>query len=529
MRGAFLDSVEVDRSGPVADLIEAETDRPQSVLLRWPDDAWTVRDFATASRRCAAELRRRGVESGDRVALISGNSAWRLAWQYGIWWVGAVEVSINAELKGPLMQSVLADCEPALLVVEEELLHCVGDEPPAPVRIIDHGYPEEIDASTHAELDAATAAMRPSDLGTILYTSGTTGPSKGVMLPRAYFANLGAVIAGVLDLQPSDTGYFVLPFFHVDFHVVFPAVVQSGSSVAFDRRFSARRFWPQIEQFGCTWCFVIGSVLSVVMTLGAEAAAGTPVRRFLGAPIPPEAYTFFEQNLGIRIQSMFGQTEADGPTFDTVDHRRQGSAGWPCAGFDVEVHDESGRQVAPGAIGQIVYRPQRANMMTLGYWRRPDATAEAWQNLWFHSGDLGRMDGDGFLYFVGRLTDSLRRRGENVSAYELEFVIRRAPGVDECAAVGVHDEMGGEDDIKVFVVPDDEHTFDPDAFFGYCEDNLPRYAVPTYVELTTSDTFVRSVGTGVIQKRRLSRETAGPGIYVHPQSKVATDAGKVAR
>ncbi|MEU8251450.1 AMP-binding protein [Nonomuraea sp. NPDC048916] len=511
MRGQLLDGVELGRLGPVTDLLRAEADRPDGVLLRWPDGEWTVGAFAAASRRCAAELRRRGVQAGDRVAVVSGNSAWRLAWQYGIWWIGAVEVSVNAELKGPMMRFVLGDCEPVLLLVERDLLAGVGDDPPAPVRILDDGDPEEIDAATSAELDAANAAARASDLGTILYTSGTTGPSKGVMLPRAYFSNLGAVVARVLGLTQGDTGYFVLPFFHVDFHLVFPAAIQSGSAIAFDRRFSAQRFWPQVNGFGCTWAFVIGAVLSVVMTLGPEAARGTPLRRLLGAPIPPDAYPFFEDGLGIAIQSMFGQTEADGPTFETPDRRRRGSAGWPCAGFDVEIHDEQGRALPPGRAGEIVYRPQQADMITLGYWRRDDATVEAWRGLWFHSGDLGRMDEDGFLYFVGRLTDSMRRRGENVSAYELETVLRTAPGVGECAAIGVRDEIGGEDDIKVFVVP--SQAFDVAAFFQFCEDNLPRYALPRYVELATTDTFVRSVGTGVIQKRLLSKATSGPGVH----------------
>ncbi|MDF5758297.1 AMP-binding protein [Spongiactinospora sp. TRM90649] len=513
MRGQLPEGVRTGRHGPVTDLIEAEADHPDRVLLRRPGAEWTVGEFAGAARRCAAELRARGVGPGDHVAIVSGNSEWRLAWQYGAWWIGAVEVSVNAELKGPLMAFVLSDCDPVLLVAERELLDRLGDDPPAPVRVIDDGPPEPIGAAERAELDEANAATRAGDLGTILYTSGTTGRSKGVMLPRAYFSNLGAVVSGVLGLGPGDTGYFVLPFFHVDFHIVFPAVVQSGSAVAFDRRFSAQRFWPQIAGFECTWAFVIGAVLSVVMTLGREAASGTPLRRFLGAPIPAEAYPFFEDDLGVRIQSMFGQTEADGPTFETPARRRRGSAGWPCAGFDVEIHDEEGRPLPPGTAGEIVYRPQHPDMITLGYWRRDDATVEAWRGLWFHSGDLGRMDEDGFLYFVGRLTDSMRRRGENVSAYELESVIRTAPGVGECAAIGVTDEMGGEDEIKVFVVPDGPADFDVLAFFRFCEDNLPRYALPRYVELTTSGAFVRSVGTGVVQKRLLSTATTGPTVH----------------
>lgn len=513
MRGHVIEGADIHRQGPVIDLLEAERLRGSHLLLRWPDGEWTVRDLADAARRCAQHLLGIGVAEGDRVAIISGNSEWRLAWQFGIWWIGAVEVSVNAELRGPMLEFVLTDCDPTVILAEREMTLELPLIAGATLVVTDDIVVADITADQAAALDAAAVRFAASALGTILYTSGTTGASKGVMLPRGYFSNLGSVVGRVLDLDEGDVGYFVLPFFHVDAHIVLPAVIQSGSVLSFDRRFSARKWWPQIRGFEATWAFVIGAVLSVVMTSDPVRPGSTRLTRFLGAPIPAEAYEFFEDGLGISILSMFGQTEADGPTFESRDHRRRGSAGWPCAGFDIEIHDPSGVPVETGQVGEIVIRPQAANMMTLGYWRRDDATVEAWRGLWFHSGDLGRLDEDGFLTFVGRLTDSLRRRGENISAYELESVIGTAPGVVECAVIGVVDKMGGEDEIKVFVVPDDTAQFDVDDFFVYCEQSLPRYAVPQILQLTQASTFVRSVGTGVIQKRRLSVDIEGPDIY----------------
>ncbi len=168
------------------------------------------------------------------------------------------------------------------------------------------------------------------------------------------------------------------------------------------------------------------------------------------------------------------------------------------------VVDPAGIELPAGAIGEIVYRPQHANLMTLGYWRRPAETGD-----WFHSGDLGSFDDDGFLFFRGRMTDSLRRRGENVSAYELEGTLRGFPGVADCAAIGVRDELGGEDEIKVFVTLEAGAELDPAAFFAFCEANLPRFAVPRFVELIEDALLVRSAGTGVVQKHRLPREN-GP-------------------
>jgi crotonobetaine/carnitine-CoA ligase len=529
VRGQLIEGADIHRRGPVIDLLEAESARPASPLLRWPGGEWTVEQLADAARRCAQHLRGLGVVEGDRVAIVSGNSAWRLAWQYGTWWIGAVEVSVNAELRGPMLEFVLTDCDPGVVLAEREMLDGLPVPAGATLVVIDEVAVAELEGEDAAALDAVAEQLAPAGLSTILYTSGTTGASKGVMLPRAYFSNLGSVVGRVLDLGEGDAGYFVLPFFHVDAHIVLPAVIQSGSVLSFDRRFSARRWWPQIREFEATWAFVIGAVLSVVMTTEPGPEGTGRLSRFLGAPIPAEAYDYFEDGLGIDILSMFGQTEADGPTFESRDRRRRGSAGWPCAGFDIEIHDPAGTPVAPGEAGEIVIRPQAANMMTLGYWRRDDATVEAWRGLWFHSGDLGKLDADGFLTFVGRLTDSLRRRGENISAYELESVIGTAPGVTECAVIGVLDEMGGEDEIKVFVVPEEPATFEVDAFFAFCEQHLPRYAVPEILQITQSSTFVRSVGTGVIQKRRLPVDVTGQDIYQRGATRAPREDREVAQ
>ena len=529
MRGHVIEGADIHRQGPVIDLIEAESVRPSAPLLRWPGGEWSVAQLADAARRCANHLLGLGVVDGDRVAIVSGNSEWRLAWQYGIWWIGAVEVSVNAELRGPMLEFVLDNSAPTVILAEREMLENLPAVGGSTLVVTDDSVVADIDRQVATDLDDAAKRLDASALCTILYTSGTTGASKGVMLPRAYFSNLGSVVGRVLDIGEGDVGYFVLPFFHVDAHIVLPAVIQSGSVLSFDRRFSARRWWPQIHEFEVTWAFVIGALLSVVMTTDREATGIGRLNRFLGAPIPAEAYEYFEDGLGIEILSMFGQTEADGPTFESRDHRRRGSAGWPCAGFDIEIHDLSGTPVAPGEVGEIVIRPQAANMMTLGYWRRDDATVEAWRGLWFHSGDLGRLDVDGFLTFVGRLTDSLRRRGENISAYELESIIGTAPGVAECAVIGVVDEMGGEDEIKVFVVPDEPATFEIDAFFEFCERSLPRYAVPQVLQITQSSTFVRSIGTGVIQKRRLSVDIEGRDIYQRGAGRAPREDREVAQ
>ncbi|GAB3040834.1 AMP-binding protein [Sediminivirga luteola] len=491
-------------STPVADLLRQVATQPDKPLLLWEDGQWSYAQFADYARRCAAHLRRGGIEPGQRVAIIARNSAWRQAWQYGAWWIGAVEVSVNYDLNGELLRNVLADAEPAVIVLDEEFRDTVSAAFPGhPTLLETTGVPGRSDEVCPQELDELAGTPRPGDLASLIYTSGTTGPSKGVMLPAGYPSGHGYSIRHVLDLRPDDVGYFVLPFFHADFHVVMAAVVQSGSAVAFRHKFTASGFWDEVRRYGATWCWVVGFVLSAVMAQGIEVARGHTMRRFLGAPIPEGAYEFFEDRLGVTILTMYGQTEADGPTFDTFERRRRGAAGWPSVGFEVQIHDDDGVALPPGEPGELVYRPRYPHMTMLGYWNRPDATVAAWRDLWVRSGDQARMDEDGFLYFMGRMTDSIRRRGENVSAYEVETILRRHPGIAECGIVGVHDEFSGEQEIKAFVVPEDEDRFDVDDFVRYCREHLPRYAVPRFLELTAMENIVRSAGTGVVQKHRL--------------------------
>lgn len=501
------------RRSPVAELIRAEQQNAERLLLRWADGELSVREFASLARRCARDLQTRfGLTAGDRVAIVGRNSVLRLAWQYGAYWIGVVEVSVNYELKGPMLAHILTDSDPMLILADPDLItelaDYVGTEDTWPL-IDPHTEASSVDA---AELDEHERAIRADELATILYTSGTTGPSKGVMLPRAYFANHADSVRETLGLAEGDVGYFVLPFFHVDAHIVFPAVIASGSALAFNQRFSVSRFWSEVEEFGCTWAFVIGSVLSAVATVPHPEPATIALKRFLGAPIPGDAYEFFEDALGITILSMYGQTEADGPTFERFDRRRRGSAGIVCDGFELAILDSAGQPVSTGEVGEICHRPRFPNMIMIGYWNRPEATVESWKHLWFHTGDLGRIDQDGYLFYCGRLTDSLRRRGENISAYELEAVLREAPGVVEAAAIPVIDELGGEDEIKVVISHSENSAFDAALFFAYCEGALPRFAVPRFVEVVDPHIFVRSVGTGVIQKHRLPHTVSGHAV-----------------
>jgi carnitine-CoA ligase len=503
--GTFLPEHRAIRASPIKLLCDAVERDPDRDLLRWPGgNHMRVREFFDRVSRWAALLAEQGVSPGDRVASFCTNSAEFVALQYGTYAAGAVEVPVNSELRGPMLESVLEDCEPAVIVVDAELREVVAE------RLRDRTQLLVLNEALLARLRAAEPAQLivsdPADLGVISYTSGTTGPSKGAMLPHGYLPSVASNWQAVMGLGPHDVSYFSLPFFHVDAHVLAALCLLSDSVFGFAKRFSVSRFWDESFVMGATWFLMVGATGSALAARRPEKAPRHSFRFGLGAPIMPDAFAFLEDELGIPMLQLYGQTEADHVTFTTLERNRRGSAGWACTGFDVRIVDEFDEPVPVGETGRIVYRPQEALMMTYGYWRKPEATAEACRNLWWHTGDLGRLDEDGFLWFSGRLSDSLRRRGENISAWELESTIKGAPGVRASAAVPVRDEIGGEDEVKVFLILEPDADWDARAFFTYCEDNLPRFAVPRFVQLVTEEQVVRGPGTGAIQKHLLPKE-----------------------
>jgi carnitine-CoA ligase len=503
--GIFLPQRSAIRTSPIQLLLDAVQRDPERDLLRWPGGGrMRVGEFFDRVCRWAAVLAEEGVSPGDRVASFCTNTAEFPALQYGTYAAGTVEVPVNAELRGPMLEAILSDCEPKLLVADAALSEIVGNHLPAGTRLL---ALEDALSNRVANAEPVQPIVSdPTELGLILYTSGTTGQSKGVMLPHGYLPNAASNWQAATGLGPGDVSYFPLPFFHVDGHVLGALCLLSDSVLGFTKRFSVTRFWDEVAEIGATWFMMVGATGSALAARRPEQPPKHNLRFGLGAPIMSDAFAYLEDELGIPLLQLFGQTEADHVTFTTFDRNRRGSAGWACAGFDVRIVDEFDEPVPVGETGRIIYRPQEPLMMTYGYWRKPEATAAASRNLWWHTGDLGRLDEDGFLWFHGRLSESLRRRGENISAWELETTIKGLAGVRASAAVAVADELGGEDEVKVFVILEPGARWDAEAFFAYCEENLPRFAVPRFVQLVTEEQVVRGPGSGAIQKHLLPRQ-----------------------
>lgn len=507
MRGNWLAGIEVGRTSPLDELRKAEQRDPDRLLLRWREGEWSVRQFARSARLMARGVRLLGVQPGDRVSIVAGNSEWYAALSYGIYMAGAIESPVNTELRGPLLKHVIEDADPAALLVEPDYLEQVRSaEVSRHLTVFDEAWRASLAGLPESE-EAQPAA---EDVAAIIHTSGTTGPSKGVMLSHGYFANCADVWCNVCEIGPEDVTYWVFPFSHVDAHIQIAMAIERGAVLAFVPRFSRRRFWDDIRSFDASVFAALGWMLSILAEDGPpERRHELRLNRGVCCPVSQDNYEFFEDKLGVHLLEIYGQTEADSPCFGTRSKRRRGSGGWPCSGFDVEVHDAEGRSLNAGQRGEIVYRPGAANMIASGYWRRPEATLAAWHDLWFHSGDLGHFDEDGFLWFDGRLKDVIRCRGENVSAFELESTLRDAPGVYECVALPVPAERGGEEDIRVLIVPSEGTEFDVEAFVSFCESHLARFAVPRYAELVEESALTRSAGSGAVQKHKLPAEV-GP-------------------
>ena len=488
-------------------LLDARLDvNPDGAFLDCCGTEYTAAAIDAAANRVAAGLAALGIGRGSTVATILDNSVEAVLSWFAIQRLGAVYVPVNTALKGGLLRHQLVDADAAVVIVQDDLLSrpaeildsvdsvehliVVGDAAERPV----------LTAAVHRWDDLLTAAarrpdvrVRPSDLGAIVYTGGTTGPSKGCALSHNYHVSIARQIVSSWGRTPDDVVWSPLPLFHFNaISCLLTGTLLTGGRAAQSRRFSVSGFWPEINRTGATIASLLGS-LAVLVARGADTPlapgsgapeANTTLRLLTGAPIPPEVDQLIRGRWGIEtFSAAYGTTEASliswlppGQAF------KPGSAGLVNdRAFDVRIFDDNDREVPTGADGEIVCRPVQPHVMFEGYWKRPEATIELFRNLWFHTGDIGRMDSDGYLFFVGRKADYLRRRGENISSWEVEKVFHEHPGITDVCVHAVASEVG-EDDVKVTAVLTEGAALTEEQLCRWAVDRLPFYAVPRYVE-----------------------------------------------
>ncbi len=507
----------------LVDLVRRQAERyGDREFLRFEDGSVTTfADLDRQSTLIAHAVAARGLGRGDRLLGLLLNGPSFLPLLLAANKLGAVFVSVNTELKGAFLEHQVRNSAPRIIAVDRELVRAfagidlsgVGSA----ILIGEGDHPVDalggISNVPFADLLKPGPAHRPlvepaaRDISTVIYTSGTTGPSKGVLMPHAHVVLMGYGLARRLELTESDVYYVCMPMFHSN--ALFMQVVGSllaGARAFVVRRFSPSRWLDDLRKSSATFTNGLG-----VMPEFIFRQPPTPrdrdhsLRAMMAVPIAAEWGSAFEQRFGVPLVQGYGMTE-----INIVAYGVPGDPLEPgCAGeilddfFDVRIVDAEDRTITDGGVGEIVVRPKEPWCFMAGYQRMPEKTVEAWQNLWFHTGDAGRFDARGRLFFIDRIKDCIRRRGENISSFEIEQVIGAHPLVAESAVVAVKaTDQGGEDEIKACVVLKAGQRLAPETLLDYCQERMPRFAVPRFVEFLDA---LPKTATGKLQKEELRR------------------------
>ncbi|MCY4363208.1 MAG: AMP-binding protein [Gammaproteobacteria bacterium] len=475
--------------------------RPDAPFFQFCDNGWLTFSQMEALSACiAGGLYELGLSKGHKLAIVTPNCAEFVPIWFAAARLGAIEVPMDCNLKGRMLLYVLRDCTASILVVHADCLGSVVDALAdnhafKHVIVIGEPYDDAIARKivtervvSYNELAHAPAKrpnidlVQPSDPIAILYTSGTTGPAKGVVMPHHQFYVFVETFADHMGLTSDDSYFTPLPLFHGDaqlFGVYYPLVYGTRGTV-YDR-FSASRFFDQVRLCQATATNLLGAMAHIVWKQPRRADDNdNSVRVCQALPMIPFKEEF-EERFGFKLVTGYGQTETNFVTYDTVDNQRLNSCGKVTEGFELAVVDSDDNFLPPGEIGEIVIRANIPWSTSLGYFGKDDKSIEANRNQWFHTGDAGWLDKDGWLYFANRIKDVIRRRGKNISAYEIETTINAHPAVLESAAVAVPSELS-EDEIKVVVSLRPNHSLSPMDLLTYCEMYMPQYMLPRYVE-----------------------------------------------
>ncbi len=479
------------------DLLRGSAERHGGrTAVRFDDEYLSYDQLLMRSEALAANLAAQGIGPGDSVALLMDNSLeCVLAWLASSL-TGCTEVPINPQYRGMLLRYLLADSGTTVVICDSAYLAQVlevVEELPTLRLVLVNGECGSSSGVTVAPLDLSASGRTfepPRDAleRVILYTSGTTGPSKGVVHTQKSCLVLAHYNAEVLGYGPDDRLLNFFPLFHQNarYTALVPALL-SGASIRIERKLSTSTFWQTCDADAITAFNYLGSVLRMILNVtGPERSAGShSITRAFGAGASPSVWAEFEQRLGITLFETYGLSEAPMATINVPGAGRSpmGSAGRASALFDVDVFDDQDQPAVADMIGEIVLRPRRADVMMAGYHNNEAATREALRGGWFHSGDRGHLSEQGDLYFEERAKDSLRRRGENISAWEVETTLEEHPAVAEAAVYGLPSADLDEEVAASIVLVGT--AADLGEIFAFARDRLPAHAVPTLMRLVT--------------------------------------------
>ncbi|WP_137822492.1 ATP-dependent acyl-CoA ligase [Pseudomonas sp. D(2018)] len=490
-----------ERDTVIAALDRAVARHPDRVLLDFSGNLYTYAEVDSLSTRMAHSLATLGVQPGETVLTMLDNNIDAVVCWLAINKLRAVSVPINTALKGEFLRHQIADTRTHLVICEADYLPRIlplAEQLGEVSQILYRGdlaEPAEciipitnLDEFRGEDDTPFTSKPQPSDLACLIYTSGTTGPSKGCMISYNFMCNLARLQLRAGPADENDVTITPLPLFHMNaLCVSIIASILVGARAAILPRFSVSNFWQEVERSGAT----IASILGGMGGLLAQAPDNDAMRRCYGQihtargnPYTEETKKIWRERFGTKLVggNGYGLTEACVVTsLAAGEYAAPGSSGKRIPDFDVRIVDDNDQELPANAPGEIVVRPLRPDIMFQGYWNRPADTLKLMRNMWFHTGDIGKFDDDGFFYFVDRKKDYLRRRGENISSFEMEAAFAVHPDLAEVAVHAVPSDKG-EDDVKVTAVLHQGARLTPEELFHWATDSVPYYALPRYIE-----------------------------------------------
>ncbi|MET9381790.1 AMP-binding protein [Streptomyces sp. NPDC002928] len=445
------------------------------VFLRVGDVTRTYAQSREAAATMAGALAARGCRPGDRVAALLSNRIELVDLILGCAWLGAVAVPLNTGLRGQGLRHVLLQAEPSFLFAEPESARRVLEAGHRGTLWVtgDEGVP------TPGETEAVPPApVRPHDTAAVLFTSGTTGMTRGVRCPQAQFVWWGRNVSAALRLTGDDVLYTCLPLFHTNALNTLAQAMTVGATCAVDGRFSATRYWSRVADTGATVVYLLGAMVPMLLAQPpGRQDRGHRAWRGLSPATPACAWEPFRERFGVTLVDGFGSTETNLVIGATPDEYRPGYIGTVRKGFAAQVVDENLAPVADGTAGELVVRSHQPYAFSPGYLGDPEQQRDSWRR----TGDRVVREPDGWFRFVDRIKDVIRRRGENISSYEVESVVQRHPAVAAAAAFPVPSELA-EDEVMVAVVVRPGGVLDPEELARHCASQLPEFAVPRYIE-----------------------------------------------
>ena len=478
------------------------------------EQSYSYRTMDDRSSRLANGLDGLGIGASDTVLVMLPDTVdFVLIW-CALSKLGAIEVPVNIHYRGNLFTYLVNDSMAQTMVVDAsclERLDSVSTDLIYMKRLIVYGggdtqvprtLTQRYEVLSYEDLEADTPwsgdGPRYRDLMAVMYTSGTTGPSKGAMISHAHAYEYAYGVTEMLDLRCGDIYYAPLPLFHLagQFAVIYASCIASATAVIAGV-FSAQRFWIDVVRFNANCSFLLGAMANFLYHQTPDSKDNqNPLERILMVPLIPEVEDF-KKRFDCLVSTTWGGTEMNCPTrsgFDLVDNMSCGRVANDR--YEVRIADENDAELPPGIPGEALVRTKEPWIITTGYWNHPEWTEKAFRNLWYHTGDMLMKDADGNLYFVDRIKDAIRRRGENISSFEVENEINAHPDVLECAVMPVESEHT-EQEVMAIVVPSSPGKLNPKDLVKFLEPRMPYFMVPRYIDCVD---ILPKTPTGKIQK-----------------------------